>query len=216
MRPSAPARAHGRPRGRTALTALAVTLTALAACALPPGAPGPAAPEPLPPPGYGTLRQDEVSVSLASGTLQMKVTPLAESVTRVTAPDTHRRLSGLASRFGAEAAGAAGVPAPALFLVSLWSEAPGATFVPEEVQVISRGVRLRPAAVMAITPGWGERRLRQRETEMAVYAFGEGVDLESDLVVVYGLVESAEWAAILPRVRAERARAAARSRGEIR
>ena len=51
---------------------------------------------------------------------------------------------------------------------------------------------------------------------MAVYAFGEGVDLESDLVVVYGLVESSEWTAILPRVQAERARAAARARGEIR
>ncbi len=191
-------------------------LAVLAACALPPGTPGTAVPELLPPPGFGSLRQDEVSVSLTSGPLQMKVTPLAESVTRVTAPDTHRRLSGLAARFGPDGAQATGVPDPSLFLVSLWSESPDATFVPEEIQLISRGVRLRPEAVMAVTPGWGERRLRQRETEMAVYAFGEGVDLESDLVVVYGLVESAEWAAILPQVRAERVRAAARAGGEVR
>ena len=69
---------------------------------------------------------------------------------------------------------------------------------------------------MPVTPRWGERRLRQRETEMAVYAFAANVDLESDLVVAYGLVESAEWSAILPRVQAERARAAARARGEVR
>jgi hypothetical protein len=49
---------------------------------------------------------------------------------------------------------------------------------------------------------------------MAVYAFAGGVDLESDLVVVYGLVESAQWSAILPRVRAESARA--RARGGVR
>ncbi|HSW30930.1 MAG TPA: hypothetical protein VLH75_15700 [Longimicrobiales bacterium] len=191
-------------------------LAVLAACALPPGTPGTMVPETLPPPGFGTLRQDEISVSLSSGPLQMKVTPLAESVTLVTAPDTHRRLSGLAARFGPDAAQATGVQNPSLFLVSLWSESPDATFVPEEIQLISRGVRLRPGAVMAVTPGWGERRLRQRETEMAVYAFGDAVELESELVVVYGLVESAQWGAILPQVQAERARAAARARGEAR
>jgi len=201
-----------RRRVSRALAGLAV----LAACALPPGTPGTSAPEPLPPPGFGTLREDEVSVGLTSGPLRMKLTPLAESVTRLTAPDTYRRLSGLAARFHAEAAQATGAPDPPLFLVSLWSETPDASFVPEEIQLIARGVRIRPAAVMAVTPGWGERRLRQRETEMAVYAFGESVDLESDLVVVYGLVESSEWAAILPRVHAERARAGARARGEVR
>lgn len=201
-------------RKRAIRSALATVV--LAACALPPGTPGTTAPETLPPPGFGTLRQDEVSVSLVSGPLQMKMTPLAEAVIRVTAPDTYRRLQGLASRFGPEAARGIGAQDPSLFLVSLWSESPDATFVPEEIQLISRGVRVRPGAVMAVTPGWGERRLRQRETEMAVYAFGEGVDLESELVVVYGMVESAQWAAILPMVQAERARAAARARGEVR
>jgi hypothetical protein len=204
-----------KPRKPAAVRSVLVTVV-LAACALPPGTPGTTVPEILPPPGFGTLRQDEVSVSLVSGPLQMKLTPLAESVTRVTAPDTYRRLQGLASRFGPEAVRAVGAREPSLFLVSLWSESPDATFVPEEIQVISRGVRVRPGAVMAVTPGWGERRLRQRETEMAVYAFGEGVDLESELVVVYGMVESAQWAAILPMVQAERARAAARARGEVR
>lgn len=196
--------------------ALLVASAVLAACVVPAGTPGVATPEPLPPPGFGTLHQDQVSVALSSGILRVKVTPLAESVTRVTAPDTYRRLSGLVARFGPDAARATGAAEPALFLVSLWSESPDATFVPEEIQLISRGVRVRPGAVLAVTPGWNQRRLRQRETEMAVYAFPEGVDLESDLVVAYGLVESAQWSAILPAVRAERARAAARARGEVR
>lgn len=190
-------------------------LVLLTGCALPAGTPGTLAPVELPPPGTGTLRQDEVTVSLSSGALQIKVTPLAESVTRATAPDTYRRLSGLAGRFGPEAArhSTSETEPPELFLVSFYSENPDVAFVPEELQVISQGSRYRPEAILPVTPGWGQRRVAQRETEMAVYAFGAAVDLESSLVVVYGLVESSSWDAILPRVRAERARASARTPG---
>jgi hypothetical protein len=138
------------------------------------------------------------------------VTPLSESVTRTTAPDTYRRLSGLRELHLPEAVRRAGTPDVTLFLVSFFSEAPETTFVPEELQLISHGLRLRPAAVLPVTPRWGQRRLAQRETEMAVYAFEGRADLESDLIVVYGLVESGAWSAILPRVQAERARARAR------
>jgi hypothetical protein len=190
--------------------AAALLLTALVGCSLPAGAPGTVAPETLPPPGTGTLRQDEVSVPLRSGALQIKVTPLSESVTRTTAPDTYRRLSGLAGRFGPEAVRRSASDNPLLFLVSFYSESPDVPFVPEELQLISQGARFRPLVILPVTPGWGQRRVAQRGTEMAVYAFAAGVDLESSLVVAYGLVESSAWDAILPRVRAERARASAR------
>jgi len=186
----------------------------LAGCALPAGSPGAAAPEALPPPGSGTLRQDEVSISLRSGALHIKVTPLSESVTRTTAPDTYRRLSGLAGRFEPEALRQSDSGSPELFLVSFYSMTPDVPFVPEELQLISDGTRFRPSAILPVTPGWGQRRVAQRETEMAVYAFDSGVNLESSLIVAYGLVESSAWDVILPRVRAERARA--RARGESR
>lgn len=201
-----------RPRSAVALAVLA----ALAGCALPAGTPGADEPGLLPPPGYGTLRQDEISIPLTSGDLQILVTPLAESVTLATAPDTYRRLSGLAARHGPEAARTTGADQPTLFLVSFFTESAVASFVPEEVQILSRGVRLRPDAILPVTPSWGQRRLRQRETEMAVYAFPGQVDMEADLVVAYGLVESGAWAGILPRVQAERSRARARARGEVR
>ena len=187
-----------------------LALALLAGCALPPGSVGTVTPETLPPPGSGTLYQDEVTVSLVSGALQIKVTPLSESVTRTTAPDTYRRLSGLAGRFGPEAARTSPSGPPELFLVSFYSDTPDVPFVPEELQLISQGSRFRPQAILPVTPGWGQRRVSQRVTEMAVYAFDPGVDLESSLVVAYGLVESAAWDGILPRVQAERARARAR------
>ena len=188
-------------------------LVLVAACVAPAGAPGVGAPEPLPAPGSGTLRQDEITIQLTSGDLQIKVTPLSESVIRAAAPDTYRMLSGLGGRYNPEAVRRTGTADPELFLVSFFSNAPDVSFVPEEIQLIAQGSRRRPDAILPVTPTWGERRLAQRETETAVYAFAGGVDLESDLVVVYGLVESAQWSAILPRVRAELARA--RSRGGL-
>ena len=192
-----------------------VALFLLSGCAVPPGMESGAATatdsfETLPPPGYGTLWQDEISISLTSGALRILVTPLEESATRVTAPDTYRRLSSMSNAHR----NAPGIgEAVTLFLVSFFSEQPDEPFVPEEVQLVSRGIRVRPSAIIAVTPGWGERRLRQRVTEMAVYAFSGNVDLESDLTLVYGLDQTSAWSVTLRRIQAERARARARAGG---
>lgn len=190
----------------------ALGFTALLAptgCTIAPAAGGSAVPpadDLLPPPGYGTLRQDQVTMSLRSRDLDIQVTPLEESVIRVTAPDTYERLAGIASAHRSSA------PENArLFLVSFFSNEAGVRFAPEEVQLLSRGFRTRPSAILPVTPTWGERRLTQQRTEMAVYAFPPELDLDGELVLVYGLEETTAWAAILSRVQAERARARARA-----
>jgi hypothetical protein len=146
-------------------------------------------------------------MTLRSGDLQLMVTPLHESVTLVTAPDTYRRLSGLARTYGGPRGG------EGLFLVSFYAEELEVAFVPEEVQLVSSGSRARPSEILAITPGWGERRVGQRRTESAVYRFDRPIDLESDVVLAYGLERTTEWDMVLPRIRAERARARARAGG---
>jgi hypothetical protein len=160
----------------------------------------------LPPPGFGTLLQSEVSLSLTSRDVRIMVTPLEESVTRVTAPDTYERLSAMA-RADRDAAPEGSV----LFLVSIYSEQADVRFNPDELQIISQGLRLSPLAIAPVTPGWGQRRVRQRQTEMAVYAYSGDLDLESDLLLVYGFDQTAEWSGILARVQAERGRARARA-----
>ena len=172
----------------------------------PDGAAVPADPEDLPPPGHGTLRQEEISLVLRSPELEIMVTPLAESFIRVTAPDTWERLSGIARRHRPSAP-----ESSLLFLVSFFTRQPEVRFTPEEVQLLSRGLRLRPSAIFPVTPTWGQHRVRQRSTEMAVYAFPPEVDLESELLLAYGLQETGGWEATLGRVQAERARARARA-----
>jgi hypothetical protein len=203
----------GPKASSTRAAALLAGSALLSGCSIPPGmmgeqVAGPMVMQELPPPGFGTLRQEEVSISLSSGDLRLMVTPLSESVTLVTAPDTYQRLSGLAASYS-------GIATGSLFLVSFFSEQPDTRFVPEEVQLISKGVRIRPATIRAITPSWGGRRVAQRETEMAVYAFEGDVDLESEMTLVYGLDQSSAWSVIRTRVQAERARAHARSRSGL-
>jgi hypothetical protein len=206
-----PARARATPRRRPPLhsgRALLGGALLAAGCTIAPAAGTGGSPEPsaLPPPGYGTLRQDEVTIQMMSGALEIQVTPLDESVTRVTAPDTYQRLSGMARGHRDRAP-----QGSQLFLVSFFSDQPGIRFVPEEVHLISRGIRMRPTAILPVTPGWGQNRLQQRQTEMAVYAFPGMIDLEADLVLAYELEESSSWSGILTRVQAERGRARARA-----
>lgn len=206
------ARAAGRRLGALgAAKGVAAALLGLAGagCTLAPTpATGGVSPETLlPPPGFGTLRQEEVSMALTSGDLQIMVTPLAEEVTRVTAPDTEQRLESMAAAH--RSVGGSG----SLFLVSFYSEQPNVRFLPEEVQLVSRGLRLRPATISPVTPAWGQRRLQQRGTEMAVYSFLGEVDLDTEVVLMYGLEQTRAWSTILPRIQAERVRARARAGG---
>ena len=190
---------------RIFLLSLALGASGCTIAPLPEGGAPAAAPGLAPPPGYGTLRQEDVSLMLASGDLRLMVTPLHPSITRVTAPDTERRLAGM---LGAHAPGSDGT---GLFLVSFYSDQPDVPFVPEEVQFISRGLRVRPQRIVPVTPSWGEQRVGQRQTEMAVYDYGAGIDLESSLVLAYEFDQSTQWNAMLPRIQAERARALARA-----
>jgi len=165
----------------------------------------------LVPPGHGTLRQDEFTVSLRSGALLIKVTPLAEAVIRLAAPDTYNRLHALAESRRTEAASAAMTDGPELILVSFFSYEPDVAFQPEDLQLVQQGRLLRARAVLPVTPGWGKQRLQQQETQSALYVFEPGIDYELPLVVRYGVAESDGWSRIIPVLEEEHAKVRARA-----
>ena len=172
------------------------------------------APDTLVPPGYGTLIQDQISLRLQSGSLLIKVTPLDEGIIRLTAPDTYERLKGLAQVHGPRAARTAMTSETSLFLVSLFSYQPDVTYEPEDLQLVNRGLRLRPEGIAPITPSWGTQRLGQQEARMAVYAFAGEIEWESELVAEYQQLRNESWRdQILPLVEAERAKVRARAGG---
>lgn len=166
----------------------------------------------LVPSGYGTLFQDQFTLALEKDGLLVKVTPLDERVILLAAPDTYIRLHRLAESNRTALEADARASNVSLFLVSFFSRQPNLTYEPESLHIVNRGLRYRPLAVRAITPGWGGQRLGQEESQMAVYAFDEAIDLEIDLAADYQGRENSGWATILSTLRAELARVRARSR----
>ena len=162
------------------------------------------------PGGFGTLREDDVSLRVVVDGVQVRLTPLDPRVIRLTAPDTWRRLEALRDEV------APTMPVGAsLFLVSIQTEAPGgAEFDAEDVAVLHRGRRLLPERIQGRTPGWGTGRLQPRRTEQAVHAFAADVDPLLDLALeVRGQIDGSWATSVLPRLDAERARVRARTGG---
>ena len=166
----------------------------------------------LVPVGYGTLRQDAVTLSLRRSDLLIKATPLSESVIRLTAPDTYDRLRELKEEHREDLIRRSGFADPALFLISFFSYEPDVAFEPEDVHLLNRGLRHRPLGIVPVTPGWGAQRLTQEETQMALYAYDPGVDLDQEMIVEYQDARRGGWERILQVLQAERARVLARAR----
>jgi len=194
-----------------ALLALPLVLLSAACVAGPPAPAGadPSAPSDSLPSGFGSLRQEAVSVTLVAGDVQLRITPLDPSVLKLTAPDTESRLTAVFERAGGFRAGTTAL------LVSAYTEQPAAPFEPRDLRIDLPGRRLIIDEVHPITPEWGTGQLRQRTPMTAVYRFeGEVRWLEEGPRFGYGPTSNDGWTGVLPALDLERARVRARSRGD--
>jgi len=172
----------------------------------------------LPPPGFGTLRQDDISVRLTSSNLQMRATPLDESIIRLLSPDSYRAMSEL-KRSKAEAIAAVArrnaVRQLSLWYVSFFAVEQGETrFSPREFIITNVGRDFRPLDIIPLTPGFGEQRLRQNGRQDALYVFDGQVDIQQPLTVSYETAHNDDWGTMLPQI--ERERALVKSRASAR
>ena len=171
---------------------------------------------PLIPPNYGTLRQDDIAIRLQVNQVQIRAIPLDEAVIRVLAPDSYRSLRGLReSRREAVDRLAARymLRERNVWFVSFYGLAPDARFSPGELTLSVSGRDYRPLEVIALSNGFGEQRLNVRETQSALYLFGDGIDLSQPIVVRMQGNEDASWGAIVQRVEQERALIRGRASG---
>lgn len=171
----------------------------------------PAQQEAMVPAGFGTLRQDDVTVSLRDGALLIKVTPLDEGVIRLLAPDTYQRLHALAENRRADAEAAASDPE--MFLVSFFSYQTDTAFEPENLQLSFQGRLLQPVGVHPLTSGFGRPMLDQQDSESAIYVFDGPIDYRQQYVVRYGMGDSNAWSGIIPKLEVERAKVRAKAGG---
>ena len=202
--------------------AFAVISTAIAACS-PPSANGTAAVAPIAedttaragiPAGYGSLRQDEIAIRLEPQGLIVRAIPLDESVIRLLTPDSYRALRDLQEsnrRTIDNIARRSGGRSPDLWYVSFYGLEENARFSPMELVITSGGQDFRPVDVIPLSSGFGEQRLRQRETQSAVYVYPGDIDVDHPLTVTFQGQQSVVWEQLLQRIERERALVKARS-----
>src|SRR2546425_31122 len=166
------------------------------------------------PPGYGTLKRDDIVVRFATDQLEIQVLPLAEYVIRLLAPDTYRSLEQLLKTKQREirnAAQRAGVEHPTLVMVTFFGLLPQARFSPEDVNVTSRGRLFRPVGIVPLSPRWSSYQLEAHEQAVAIYLFEDGISFREGMTVSYQGLANDSWTGVLPTLDRERARATARS-----
>jgi len=166
------------------------------------------------PPGYGTLKRDDIVVRFATGALEIQVLPLDEQVIRLLAPDTYLSLSQLIQNRRDEitaAARRAGTDNPTLVMVTFFGLVPEARFNPEDVNITSRGRQFRPIGIVPLSPTWGSYQLGARQQAMAVYLFEPGISFRETLSISYQGMASEAWSRALRLLEQERARVTARA-----
>ena len=171
----------------------------------------------LVPPGYGSLRQDDIAVRLQLTNVQVKAIPLDEGVIRLLSPDSYRALRDLQESRRTEVAALArryGLQQYRLWYVSYFGLAPEARFSPNELTLTNNGRDFRPLEILPVTAGFGENRLKQRETQSALYLFDGALDVNQPVIVRAETATDADsWANALRRIERERALVRSRAGG---
>lgn len=166
------------------------------------------------PAGFGSLRQDDIAIRLEPPGLIVRAIPLDESVIRLLTPDSYRALRDLQESNRRTIEGIArrsGGRTPDLWYVSFYGLEENARFSPMELVITSGGQDFRPIDVIPLSTGFGEQRLRQRETQSAVYVYSGDIDVDHPLTVSFQGQQSSVWEQLLQRIERERALVRARS-----
>ncbi len=168
----------------------------------------------LPPAGYGTLRQDDVSLRLDIETHRIQVVPLHEGIIRLLANDTYASLHRLRESKAEEiqqVASRYGIREPTLFLVTFFGRQDQARFLPEILTVTSQSRLFRPIEIFPLSPLWSGQLLNQRETARAIYMYEDGIRLANEMTISYGSFTNDAWALIVRVLDAERGAVLARA-----
>ena len=168
------------------------------------------------PVGYGTLRQDDISLKFQLQGVLVKVMPLDESVIRVLSPDSYRALRDLLESKRGEVdrvSARYGLRARDVWYVSFYGLEPQARFTPEDVTITSTGRDYRPLQIIPLSTGFGEQRLNQREVQSALYVYEDGINVEQPLTVTVEAQQNPGWSEALRTIERERALVRSRAAG---
>lgn len=209
---------------RRIFTAVASVLAAFA-CASTSATPGIAAPPPqssaasdtgsLIPGGLGSLKQEDISITVATNALRVRALPLDDDFIRTLAPDSYRSMMSLRDSKRAQIDAIAkrnGSATVDLWYVTFYNGQQGeAPIAPRDVILTTQGRDFKPIDIIAVTPGIGEQRVKQGQMEAAILAFDPTINSNQALTMRIGTQTGGNWEQVLQRVEAERAKVRARA-----
>jgi hypothetical protein len=166
------------------------------------------------PPGYGSLRQDDIQLTLRTPTLEIRFLPLDPRTGNLLANDAYTSFRKLLLDNRAridEVARSKGISQPGVVYVSFFGLAPGASFDAEVLAIVVRNRLLRPLGIVPYTPGFLEQRLDARQSKSAFYLYEEAVPVLEPFQLQYQNQYTADWDPKLSRINGERQRVALRA-----
>jgi hypothetical protein len=171
------------------------------------------------PPNLGTLRQDDIAITIQQSALRIAALPLDESVIRTLAPDSYRTLHATVESKRQQIlqrASVRGVRDPRVWYITFTGLVPDARFVPTDITVSAGGREFRPIDVVPLSSGFSEQRVQPRETQRGLLIFDDALDVSQPITVIIGSDRNTDWStdrsdSILSRIEAERAQIRARA-----
>ena len=161
------------------------------------------------PAGYGSLKRDDIAITVQVEGLTIRAIPLDESVIRTLAPDSYASLHRLSASHAAELDRVRlrlGLATIQVWHVQFFNVQQGdARYDPRGVQIRSAGRDFRPLDVLPLVRGFEDGRLAQGRSVDAIFAFDPAVSLSQPLVVTLAGRVSSAWSDALPRLERERA-----------
>jgi hypothetical protein len=195
-----------------------IALLALIGCAAP--ATGQSGDRARPvPPGFGSLTQDDLSLRVRNDDLEIRFIPLDPRIMPLLARDAYQSLRQLVEtnrRAIDSVASRAGVAQPGLALVSFFGLRPDVRFDPQTLTLLIRSRVFRPLGTIPRSGKFTSGQLGVRDQASAIYLFEEEIPVDDSFTLSYGSLTSDDWQRKQPALDQERARVAARSRGEAR
>jgi hypothetical protein len=171
-------------------------------------------PDKATPPGFGTLRQDDIQMTLRLATIEIRFMPLDPRSGNLLAPDAYNSFKKLLLDNRARIdslARARGISQPGIVFVSFFGLAPGAFYDAESLAITVRNRLLRPLGIVPYSPGFMEQRLDPREMKSAFYLYEEAIPVLEPFTLVYQNQYQAEWLSKISRINGERQRVALRA-----
>lgn len=169
----------------------------------------------LPPAGLGRLTQDQISITLQQGDLQIRFLPLDERTLRLLAPDGYASMRAiLRSRKAAidSASQRYAITSPGLALVTFFAQRDNVPYQPQDLFLELRNQIYHPLAIIPYSPGFSNQQLQARGQATAIYVFELGIPVFDGFQTGYQTIVSDGWTDAMPTIKRERDRVAARWR----